>query len=87
MPPSWLEIPVIFLQRFSEILKKNLGLVQIRVTLSICIVAIQSSIITILWPFSVLFSKSSWFTALDLLLGALLCRGDRTVTRIYELQV
>ena len=46
--------------------------------------SLPSSIITILWPFSVLFSKSSWFTALDLLLGALLCRGDRTVTRILR---
>lgn len=46
--------------------------------------SLPPSIIAILWPFSVLFSKSSWFTALDLLLGAILCRGNRTVTGILR---
>jgi hypothetical protein len=46
--------------------------------------SLSSSIITILWPFSVLFSKPSWFTSLDLLLGAILCKGNRTVTGILR---
>ncbi len=46
--------------------------------------SLSSSIIAILWPFSVLFSRSSWFTSLDLLLGAILCRGNRTVTGILR---
>lgn len=46
--------------------------------------SLPSSIITILWPFSVLFSRPSWFTSLDLLLGAILCRGSRTVTGILR---
>jgi hypothetical protein len=46
--------------------------------------SLSSSIITILWPFSVLFSNSSWLTSLELLLGAILCRGDRTVSRILR---
>lgn len=46
--------------------------------------SLSSSIIAILWPFSVLFSKSSWFTSLDLLLGAILCKGKRTVTGILR---
>jgi len=46
--------------------------------------SLSSSIIAILWPFSELFSKSSWFTALELLLGAILCKGNRTVTRILR---
>jgi hypothetical protein len=46
--------------------------------------SLPSSIIAILWPFSVLFSRPSWFTALDLLLGAILCRGNRTITGILR---
>ena len=46
--------------------------------------SLSQSIITVLWPFSVLFSRLSWFTALELLLGAILCRGDRTVSRILR---
>ena len=46
--------------------------------------SLSSSIIAILWPFSVLFSRSSWLTSLELLLGAILCRGDRTVSRILR---
>lgn len=46
--------------------------------------SLPSSIIAILWPFSVLFSRPSWFTSLDLLLGAILCRGNRTVTGILR---
>ena len=42
--------------------------------------SLSPSIIAILWPFSVLFSRSSWQTGLTLLLGAILCRGKRTVT-------
>lgn len=41
-------------------------------------------IVTVLWPFSLLFSRSSWHTALTLLLGAVLCKGDRTVTRVLR---
>ena len=46
--------------------------------------SLSPSIIAILWPFSVLFSRSSWQTALTLLLGAVLCRGKRTVTGILR---
>ena len=46
--------------------------------------SLPSDIITILWPFSVLFSRSSWFTALDLLVGAILCKGNRTVAGILR---
>src|ERR1700677_4179455 len=46
--------------------------------------SLSSSIITVLWPFSVLFSRLSWFTAVELLLGAILCKGNRTVTGILR---
>ena len=46
--------------------------------------SLSSSIIAILWPFSVLFSNSSWLTSVELLLGAILCRGSRTVTGILR---
>jgi hypothetical protein len=46
--------------------------------------SLSSSIIAILWPFSVLFSRFSWLTSVELLLGAILCRGDRTVTGILR---
>ena len=46
--------------------------------------SLPQSIITILWPFSVLFSRLSWFTSLELLLGAILCKGTRTVTGILR---
>jgi hypothetical protein len=46
--------------------------------------SLSPSIIAILWPFSVLFSRSSWQTALTMLLGAVLCRGRRTVTGILR---
>jgi len=46
--------------------------------------SLSPSIITILWPFSILFSNSSWLTSVELLLGAILCKGDRTVTRILR---
>lgn len=46
--------------------------------------SLPSSIIAILWPFSVLFSRPSWSTSLDLLLGAILCKGKRTVTGILR---
>ena len=46
--------------------------------------SLSSSIIAVLWPFSVLFSNSSWLTSVELLLGAILCRGDRTVTGILR---
>jgi len=46
--------------------------------------SLPHSIIAILWPFAVLFSKPSWFTSLDLLLGAILCKGNRTVTGILR---
>jgi hypothetical protein len=46
--------------------------------------SLSPAIIAILWPFSVLFSTSSWQTSLTLLLGAILCRGNRTVTGILR---
>jgi hypothetical protein len=46
--------------------------------------SLSSSIIAVLWPFSVLFSRSSWLTSVELLLGAILCKGDRTVTGILR---
>lgn len=46
--------------------------------------SLSPSIIAILWPFSVLFSRSSWQTALTLLLGSMLCKGRRTVTGILR---
>jgi hypothetical protein len=46
--------------------------------------SLSPSIIAILHPFSVLFSRASWQTALTLLLGATLCRGRRTVTGILR---
>jgi len=41
--------------------------------------SLSSSILSVLLPFSVLFSKPSWKKALTLLLGTLLCKGKRTV--------
>lgn len=46
--------------------------------------SLSPSIIAILWPFSVLFSNSSWLTSVELLLGAILCKGNRTVTGILR---
>jgi len=46
--------------------------------------SLSPSIIAILWPFSVLFSHPSWLTPLELLLGGILCKGDRTVTGILR---
>jgi len=46
--------------------------------------SLSPSILAILWPFSVLFSHSSWLTSLELLLGAILCKGERTVTGILR---
>ena len=41
--------------------------------------SLSRNILTVLLPFSVLFSKPSWKNALTLLLGTLLCTGKRTV--------
>ena len=41
--------------------------------------SLSRNILTVLLPFSVLFSKPSWKKALTLLLGTLLCTGKRTV--------
>ena len=41
--------------------------------------SLSCNILTVLLPFSVLFSKPSWKNALTLLLGTLLCTGKRTV--------
>ncbi len=41
--------------------------------------SLSRNILSVLLPFSVLFSKPSWKKALTLLLGALLCTGKRTV--------
>lgn len=41
--------------------------------------SISHSILSVLHPFAVLFSKPSWKKALTLLLGTLLCTGKRTV--------
>jgi hypothetical protein len=46
--------------------------------------SLSPSIIAIIAPFAVLFSRSSWQTASTLLLGAILCRGRRTVTGILR---
>ena len=46
--------------------------------------SLSPCIIAILWPFSVLFSNSSWQTSITLLLGAILCRGKKTVTGILR---
>jgi DDE superfamily endonuclease len=46
--------------------------------------SLSPSIIAIITPFAVLFSRSSWQTASTLLLGAILCRGRRTVTGILR---
>src|SRR5271156_6493942 len=46
--------------------------------------SLSPSIINILWPFSVLFSRSSWETSITLLLGTILCTGRRTVTGILR---
>jgi hypothetical protein len=46
--------------------------------------SLSPSIIAILGPFSALFSRSCWQTGLTLLLGAILCRGRRTVTGILR---
>jgi hypothetical protein len=42
------------------------------------------AIVSVIYPFSVLFSRSSWQTAQTLLLGAILCKGSRTVTGILR---
>ena len=41
--------------------------------------SLSRNILSVLLPFSVLFSKPSWKKALTLLLGTLLCTGKRTV--------
>ncbi len=41
--------------------------------------SLSRNILSVLFPFSVLFSKSSWKKALPLLLGILVCTGKRTV--------
>ena len=41
--------------------------------------SLSQNILSVLLPFSVLFSKPSWKKALTLLLGALICTGKRTV--------
>jgi len=46
--------------------------------------SLPTSIISIVWPFATLFSRASWFNALELLLGAVLCKGKRTVTGILR---
>ena len=40
---------------------------------------LSNNIVSVLLPFSELFSKASWKKALTLLLGTLLCKGKRTV--------
>ena len=46
--------------------------------------SLSPSIVAILDPFSVLFSRCCWQNALSLLLGAILCRGKRTVTGVLR---
>ena len=41
--------------------------------------SLSRNILSVLLPFSVLFSKPSWQKALTLLLGAIICTGKRTV--------
>jgi len=42
--------------------------------------SLSQIILTILTPFSILFSKPSWKKSLTLLLGTLMCTGKRTVS-------
>ncbi len=46
--------------------------------------SLSPSIVAIIAPFSVLFSRSCWQNALTLLLGGILCRGKRTVTGVLR---
>lgn len=46
--------------------------------------SLSPAIIAILYPFSVLFSPSSWQTSITLLLGTILCKGKRTVTGVLR---
>jgi hypothetical protein len=49
--------------------------------------SLSSPIVAVLYPFRVLFSKTSnsaWHCALILLMGAILCRGKRTVTGVLR---
>jgi hypothetical protein len=46
--------------------------------------SLSPSIIAIITPFSILFSRCCWQNALTLLLGAILCRGRRTVASILR---
>lgn len=46
--------------------------------------SLSHHIIAVLWPFHILFSRVSWFTASELLLGAILCTGNRTVSGILR---
>ena len=46
--------------------------------------SLSADILAVIAPFSLLFSASSWRTASTLLLGAILCRGKRTVASILR---
>ncbi len=46
--------------------------------------SLSPAILTIIEPFMVLFSRACWFNALELLLGAILCKGKRTVSGILR---
>ena len=46
---------------------------------------LPSAILSILSPFATLFSRPVWNNALILLLGAILCRGKRTVCAILRI--
>lgn len=50
-----------------------------KTTKKVDVPSLSSHILPVLLPFSTLFSSSTWKNVLTLLLGALLCRGQRTV--------
>jgi hypothetical protein len=46
---------------------------------------LPSEVLTVLSPFQVLFKQQrSWDKAEQMLVGAILCRGKRTVSRVLE---
>ena len=42
-------------------------------------------ILSVLLPFSVLFSRPTWHNALTLIVGSLLCRGKRTICAVLRI--
>ncbi len=46
---------------------------------------LSPAILSVLLPFSVLFSRPTWHNALTLMVGAILCRGKRTVCAVLRM--